>query len=124
MGVILEIFDWDWGGAEREFQRAIAMNPNYFDAHYEYGALLMRSKRLEEAESELEKAVRIDPLSFGAYTMLRSVCILTGETEKAEELRKKRNMLDPVPPATGSAVERTQKSIERDGRLPPPVWPT
>ena len=100
------------------------MNPNYFDAHYEYGALLMRSKRLEEAESELEKAVRIDPLSFGAYTMLRSVCILTGETEKAEELRKKRNMLDPVPPATGSAVERTQKSIERDGRLPPPVWPT
>jgi len=38
--------------------------------------------------------------------------------EKAEEQYKKRDELNPIPPATGSAVERAQKLIERDGRLP------
>jgi serine/threonine protein kinase/tetratricopeptide (TPR) repeat protein len=118
MGVILEIFEWDWGGAEREFQRAIALNPNHFDAHYEYGALLMRLERLSEAESELEKAVQIDPLSSRVHSMLGRVYQLKGETEKEEEQRKKRDELNPIPPAPGSAIERAQKSIERDGRLP------
>jgi serine/threonine protein kinase/tetratricopeptide (TPR) repeat protein len=118
MGVILEIFDWDWGGAEQEFQRAIALNPNHFDAHYEYGALLMRLQRLDEAEAELKKAVQIDPLSSRVYAMLGRVYQLKGETEKEEEHYKKRDELNPVPPLTGSAIERAQKSIERDGKLP------
>jgi TolB-like protein len=57
MGLILEVFDWDWAGAEREFKRAIDPNPNFFDAHYEYGLLLTRLKRLVEAEAELKKAL-------------------------------------------------------------------
>jgi serine/threonine protein kinase/tetratricopeptide (TPR) repeat protein len=118
MGVILEIFDWDWGGAEQEFQHAIALNPNHFDAHYEYGALLMRLKRLDEAEVEFKKCVQIDPLSYMAHGFLGSVYNLKGEKEKAEEQYNKSDELDPVPPATGSAVERAQRSIERDGRLP------
>jgi TolB-like protein len=118
MGVILEIFDWDWGGAEREFKRAIALNPNHFDAHYEYGALLMRLKRLDEAEVELKKALQIDPLSSRLHAMFGTNYRLKGETEKAEEHNKKRDELNPIPPATGSAVERAQKLIERDGRLP------
>jgi adenylate cyclase len=118
MGVVLEIFDWDWGGAEQEFQRAISLNPNHFDAHYEYGAMLIRLKRLDEAEAELQNAARIDPLSYRVHAMLATVYQLRGETEKAEEHRKKRNELDPVPPSTGSEIERIQKWIERDGRLP------
>ncbi len=118
MGVILEIFDWDWLGAEREFHRAIALNPNHFDAHYEYGAMLNRLTRLDEAEAELQKAAKIDPLSSRVHGMLASAYHLKGETEKEEEHRKKRNELDPVPAATGSAVERAQKLIEMDGRLP------
>ncbi len=118
MGVIIEVFDWDWERAEREFKRAIALNPNHFDAHYEYGALLSRLKRLDEAEAELKKAVQIDPLSSRVHDFLGITYRQKGETEKAEEHYKKRDELNPVPPVTGSAVERQQRLIERDGRLP------
>jgi serine/threonine protein kinase/tetratricopeptide (TPR) repeat protein len=118
IGVIIEVFDWDWEGAEREFKQAIALNPNYFDAHYEYGGLLSRQKRLDEAEVELQKAVQIDPLSSRVHAFLGLVYRLKGETEKAEEQYKKRDELNPVPSVTGSAIERAQKLIERDGKLP------
>jgi len=118
MGVILEVFDWDWEGAEREFKQAMSLNPNHFDAHYEYGALLSRLKRLDGAEAELKKALQIDPLSSRAHDILGIIYRLKGEMEKAEEQYKKRDELNPIPPATGSAVERAQKLIERDGRLP------
>lgn len=118
MGVIIEVFDYDWEGAEREFKHAIALNPNHFDAHFEYGGLLNRLKRLDEAEAELKKAVQIDPLSSRVHSFLGSTYMLKGETEKAEEQYKKRDEFNPIPPATGSAIERAQKLIERDGRLP------
>jgi serine/threonine protein kinase/tetratricopeptide (TPR) repeat protein len=118
LGVIIEVFDWDWEGAEREFKRAIALNPNHFDAHYEYGALLSRLKRLDEAEAELKKALLIDPLSSRVHDFLAITYRQKGETEKADEHYKKRDELNPVPPTTGSAVERQQKLIDRDGRLP------
>jgi tetratricopeptide (TPR) repeat protein len=89
MGVIVEVFDWDWEGAEREFKRAIALNPNHFDAHYEYGSQLNRLKRLDEAEAELKKAVQIDPLSSRVHAMLGLNYRLKGETEKAEVHYKK-----------------------------------
>jgi tetratricopeptide (TPR) repeat protein len=118
MGIILEAFDWDWEGAERMFKQAIAINPNHFDAHYEYGALLGRLNRLDEGEAELKKAIQIDPLSSRAYDQLGAIYSLKGETENAEEQYKKRDELNPIPPVTGSAIERAQKLIDRDGRLP------
>jgi serine/threonine protein kinase len=118
LGVILEVFDWDWEGAEREFKRAIALNPNHFDAHYEYGFLLARMKRLDESRAETEKALQIDPLSSRAHSVLGTIYRLKGETEKAEEQFKKRDELNPVPPVTGDALEIAQKLLERDGRMP------
>jgi len=118
MGVILEVFDWDWEGAEREFKQAMSLNPNHFDAHYEYGALLGRLKRLDEAEAKLQKAVQIDPLSSRVHDFLGITYRLKGETEKAEAHYKKRDELNPVPTVIGSAVERQKKLMDRDGRLP------
>ncbi len=118
LGVILEVFDWDWKGAEQEFRRAIDMNPNHFDAHYEYGLLLSRLKRLDEAQAELEKSLEIDPLSARGYNFLGLIYQLKGNLKKAEEQYKKRDELDPPLPPAESAVERAQELIERDGRLP------
>lgn len=119
MGVTLEIFNWDWKGAEREFKRAISLNPNHFDAHYEYGFLLARLKRLEEAEIELNKSVQIDPLSAMGHSILGMVFRLKGEQDKMEEQNKIAEELGPPPSVTGeNAVETTRKLIARDGRLP------
>jgi len=56
--------DWDWVGAEREFQRALALNPNYSEGHRMYSVYLSELGRSEEALSEVQVAQRLDPLSL------------------------------------------------------------
>jgi len=59
------LHDWDWTGAEREFHRAIELNPNFAQAHHWYGNLLLGPEgRHEEAVAELLRAQELDPLSL------------------------------------------------------------
>ncbi len=56
--------DWDWAGAEREFQRAISLNPRYATAHHWYGmSCLAPLARLDEALEEMQLAAALDPVS-------------------------------------------------------------
>jgi TolB-like protein/DNA-binding winged helix-turn-helix (wHTH) protein/Flp pilus assembly protein TadD len=61
-------YDWDWKGAEEEFQRAIIVNPNYATAHHWYSVLLTARGRYEEAFSEIRRAHELDPLSVPIST--------------------------------------------------------
>ena len=54
-------WDWDWPAAEREFKRAIELNPNYPDAHCIYSQLLQSTGRSDASIAEMRKAVEIDP---------------------------------------------------------------
>jgi TolB-like protein/DNA-binding winged helix-turn-helix (wHTH) protein/Flp pilus assembly protein TadD len=56
-------YDWDWAGAEREFRRAIELNPNYANAHHWYAEYLSLLGRHEAAIQESERARDLDPLS-------------------------------------------------------------
>jgi DNA-binding winged helix-turn-helix (wHTH) protein/TolB-like protein/Tfp pilus assembly protein PilF len=56
-------YDWDWGGAEQEFRRAIELNPSYPTAHQWYGLMLASLGRFSEAEAEVKRAQQLDPLS-------------------------------------------------------------
>ena len=53
--------DWDWEGAEREFRRAIEINPNYAEAHVGYSHVLGILKRPEEALEQGKRALELDP---------------------------------------------------------------
>jgi len=55
--------DWDWSGAEAEYKRAAALNPNYATAHRSYSFYLVAMGRLDEAMKEIERAQALDPLS-------------------------------------------------------------
>ncbi len=56
--------DWDWANAEREFQRAISLNPSYATAHHWYAmSCLAPLGRLDEALNEIKIAQSIDPVS-------------------------------------------------------------
>jgi TolB-like protein/Tfp pilus assembly protein PilF len=56
--------DWDWAGAEREFLRAINLNPRYASAHHWYAmSCLVPLARLDEAMEELLRAQALDPVS-------------------------------------------------------------
>ena len=54
---------WDWAGAEREFKRALELNPGYSTAHLWYGEYLTALGRFDEAQPEISRAVEQNPLS-------------------------------------------------------------
>ncbi|MCA1838017.1 MAG: protein kinase, partial [Actinobacteria bacterium] len=60
---VLAVYDWNWTDAEKEFKRAIELNPRYAVAHQWYGGYLERTSHLNEAISERKLALELDPLS-------------------------------------------------------------
>jgi len=57
-------YDWDWNGANAEFNRALELNPNYPTAHRWYGQFLCYQKKFEAGRAEFLKAQQLDPLSL------------------------------------------------------------
>ncbi len=58
------LYDWDFAGAEKEFEQALALSPNYAEAHHWYAIYLANLGRHEEAAQEANRAVELDPLSL------------------------------------------------------------
>jgi serine/threonine-protein kinase len=63
LGFSLFRLDWDWGGAEREFHRAMELNRSYANAHLYYSGCLRDRGRLDEAIAEMRRARESDPMS-------------------------------------------------------------
>jgi serine/threonine protein kinase/tetratricopeptide (TPR) repeat protein len=87
--------DWDWNGAEREFKRAIELNPGDTLAHHLYSHLLMTMGRNEESFKESELYLRLDPLSPAAYDHLGFLYLAMGQYEAAVDAYRKTQLLDP-----------------------------
>ena len=56
-------YDWDWLGAESDFQQALNLNPKYPTAHQWYASYLMQMGKFNRAKAEIEEAHKLDPLS-------------------------------------------------------------
>jgi TolB-like protein/DNA-binding winged helix-turn-helix (wHTH) protein/Tfp pilus assembly protein PilF len=56
--------DWDWTGAEREFRRALELDPGYATGHQWYANYLKTTGRMEQALTEARRAQELDPLSL------------------------------------------------------------
>jgi serine/threonine-protein kinase len=54
-------YDWDWPAAEREFKRAIELNPNNADAHHWYSHYLLGQQRIEESLTQSKRALELSP---------------------------------------------------------------
>ena len=63
LGSPLHHLDWDFLGSEKEFRRAIVLNPGYASAHEWYGHCLFCAGRFEEGLAETGRALQLDPLS-------------------------------------------------------------
>jgi tetratricopeptide (TPR) repeat protein len=64
LALIVQNNDWDWQTAEKEYRRAIELNPNYATAHHWYAEHLAWQGRFDEALRESERARELDPLSL------------------------------------------------------------
>lgn len=86
LGSIERIHEWNWAGAERNFKRAIELNPNYAKAHLWYALLLSCQGRHDEALAEVKLATEIDPLSQDVKSGY--VTVLEGRGEFGEALAR------------------------------------
>ena len=64
LALIAENYDYDWETAEKEFQRAIQLNPEYATAHQWYAEYLSWQGRFNEALAESDRARQLDPMSL------------------------------------------------------------
>jgi len=88
-------FDWDWEASEREFKRAIELNPQYALAHHWYGSVLLAAQgRFDEAMASEERALELEPLSLVVNSNLGFICYQAGRFDQA--------------------IERLQRTLEMD----------
>ena len=88
--------DWDWNGAEKEFKRAIELNPGDTLARHLYSHLLLTMGRNQESLKESELYVRLDPVSPAAYDHLGFHYAADGQFELAIAAYRKLPLLDPT----------------------------
>ncbi len=125
-------YDWDWTAADREFRRAIELNPNYANAHHWYGEYLSLVGKHDVAIRESESARELDPLSSIIKTWVGSRYFFARRYDAAVEQYRNVTELDPdfAPAhlALGQAYEQKrmfpeaiaeiQEAVDRSGGSP------
>jgi TolB-like protein/tetratricopeptide (TPR) repeat protein len=89
LAAILHGYEWDWSGAEREYKRAIELNPKYPTAHQWYAEYLTFTGHHKEALAEILKAQELDPLSLMMNAIIGWVYAYDRQYDKAIEQCKK-----------------------------------
>ena len=95
LGICRLFHDWDWVAAEKQFLRALELNPGCALVHHEYALYLMTMARLEEASREENQALQLDPLSLLFDTVLGWVFHFARQYDRAIEQCRKTLELDP-----------------------------
>lgn len=94
---LIEWESWNFSEAEREFRRAIELNPNYPTARHWYSNYLRETRgRFDEAMEEIKRAQQLDPLSHVINVNVALVHMAKGELEAAIEECKKIIELEPT----------------------------
>ncbi len=96
LGGIASEFDWDWTHAEKEFRRAIELNPGYATTHQWYAELLSQLGRHDEAIAEIRKARELDPLSLMINSVVGYILYDARRYDEAIEACKKTLEMDPT----------------------------
>ena len=92
---IMEVFDWDWSGSDKEFRKAMALNPNDATVHHRYAIHLAAMGNLPQALFEMRVARRLDPLSPVIMTSTGWVLLRARLPDQAAVECRKALDLDP-----------------------------
>lgn len=82
-GMVHFYFDRDWEATEREYRRALVLNPSDQHAHHMYANFLVAMGRLDEAIAERRRALELDPLSHRSAMLLGRDLTVAGRYEEA-----------------------------------------
>jgi TolB-like protein/DNA-binding winged helix-turn-helix (wHTH) protein/Flp pilus assembly protein TadD len=128
----LEGFDWDFGSAEKEFRRAIDLNPGYATAHHWYSWHLSLVGRNSEAITEMRKAENLDPLSLIINADLAELLLIAHLPDESIQQSRKTIEMDANFALAhsqlgqgyleklmfGEAIAEMQKAIQLSGGTP------
>ena len=95
LGRILWQRDWNWRDAEREFKRAIDLDPGNAFAHRIYGYYLASMGQFDQSIAEQKQAQQLDPLSLIINLNVGSVLYFAGEIDAALAQIRKTQEMDP-----------------------------
>jgi DNA-binding winged helix-turn-helix (wHTH) protein/TolB-like protein/Tfp pilus assembly protein PilF len=95
LGLLAQNDGWDWATAEREYQEAIRLNPNFATAHHWYGEYQFLIARYEVGLRELRRAQEIDPLSLIINSDIAKCYYFAGQHEQAIAQARRTLELDP-----------------------------
>lgn len=90
-------FFWSWDGpaAEREFRRAIALDPSSANAHHWYASALMHMGRLAEAQAEIRRAVALQPESAAMHADEALIQMKAGRVAEGKAVLQQMERVDP-----------------------------
>jgi len=88
-------YDLDWTEAEKEFKRALELNPSLAYTHHLYAHFLMARDRMEESIAEVRLASELDPFSSDMNLCFGWHCLSTKDYDEGIELARKGLMMNP-----------------------------
>ena len=95
LGNVKFLFDWDFPGAEKEFELAIQLNPNSVHAQSVYAGFLNAMGRPSEAITRVERGLQVDPLSLAAITDVAWELYFARRYDEAITQARKVGEMDP-----------------------------
>src|SRR2546425_2499298 len=116
LAFIQDLYDWAWASAEKEYKRALALNPGYATAHHWYAWHLIVMGRNGEGIAELRKAESLDPLSLIISADLADALCIAHLYDDSVHQSQKTIEMDPhfavAHYQLGQALEQKQKHDE------------
>jgi TolB-like protein/DNA-binding winged helix-turn-helix (wHTH) protein/Tfp pilus assembly protein PilF len=88
-------YEFDWAGADRDYRRAIALEPNSAQAHHDYGEYFTALGNSEHAIAELKIARELDPLSLPLFNAIGRMYREAHQYDEAFKQCKQSLVLDP-----------------------------
>ncbi len=95
LGLIIFWYDWDWNAAEKEYKRALQLDPNSADSLQYYAVFLSNTGRHAEALAKIKRARELDPLSLRINAVEGMLLLHAGQTDEAIARLQKTLELDP-----------------------------
>ncbi len=94
------LYDWDLAASEKEFRRALELDPEYTTAHHWYSHCLIALGRTDESLAESKRALELEPLNLIVGTHLGWHYLYARQYDQAIEQFRKTLELDPAFPQT------------------------
>jgi tetratricopeptide (TPR) repeat protein len=106
LGYLKTLWEWDWPGAEREFRRAIELNPEYGTAHHWFAFYWLTVGNSSASLAEIEKARSLSPLSPAINAEVAYFYSFARQYDRAEQEAAKAIELSPESPLTQRSLCR------------------